>query len=163
MCLPQHSLVQAVCHIPLSQGTPLVVHCVPLCPFVSPVSWCDQGITQTAGTRPCWGTLLEGWRVHGPGVPCPVGPRDRMDISVSCRIFWLGGGDAWREVADGMESTLVVRGSGGMPPPPPPPPPLLEKMAALRLNPVDFADINFVFKTGPTLCSNTRFQQALPC
>ena len=47
----------------------------PLCPFVSPVSWWDQGITQTAGTRPCWGTLLEGWRVHGPGVPCPVGPR----------------------------------------------------------------------------------------
>ena len=37
-----------------------------------------------------------------------------MDISVSCRIFWLVGGDAWREVADGMESTPVVRGSGGM-------------------------------------------------
>ena len=79
-----------------------------------------------AQTRPCCGTP---WRVHG--VPCP--PRDGMDVSVSCKIFWLGGGDAWREIADGMESTPVVRGSGGMPSPP-------EKMAALRLNPLDFAN-----------------------
>ena len=45
-----------------------------------------------------------------------MGPRDGMDISVSCRIFWLGDGDAWKEIAisDGMESTHVVRGSGGM-------------------------------------------------
>ena len=41
-------------------------------------------------------------------------PWDQGIESVSCRIFWLGGGDAWREVADGMESTPVVRGSGGM-------------------------------------------------
>ena len=114
VCPPVHTALSkmSVTCISLSQGSPLVVHRVPLCPLCH------------GGTK-CWHRQGHAVGHHGGCMvsPVPWGQGKEWTSAFHAGFFGLEGGDAWREIADDMESTPVVRGSGGMPPPPPPPPP----------------------------------------